>query len=238
MRFVLIILILVAGVAGQSASFSPIAVIPQPAKVTAGRGEFFLTPSTVIVMDSALKAQGRQLADMLGRATGFDLEVRSGSSPGSGFIALRLDKGLEKSLGGYALSKGKTVLVAEAGRSGLTLTGDVDALVNGCLNVLGSLKMIARTVTPVPKPVWVTGGTRIAADKPGMFFATAARDTIVHEGDSIGYTTDYVGRPTGNVRSPVTGLITFIRGVPSMWSGATLANVSPVLIAVPPYKKP
>jgi predicted deacylase len=142
------------------------------------------------------------------------------------------------SLGGYALSKGKTVLVAEAGRSGLTLTGDVDALVNGCLNVLGSLKMIARTVTPVAKPVWVTGGTRVAADKPGMFFATAARDTIVHEGDSIGYTTDYVGRQTGTVRSPVTGLVTFIRGVPSMWSGATLANVSPVLAAVPPYKKP
>ena len=100
MRFLLSMLILVVGVAGQSASFSPIAVIPQPAKVTAGRGEFFLTPSTVIVMDPALKAQGRQLADMLGTATGFDLEVRSGSSPGSGFIALRLDKGLEKSLGG------------------------------------------------------------------------------------------------------------------------------------------
>jgi predicted deacylase len=72
------------------------------------------------------------------------------------------------SLGGYALSKGKTVLVAEAGRSGLTPTGDVDALVNGCLNVLGSLKMIAHTVAPVPKPVWVTGGTGIAADKPGF----------------------------------------------------------------------
>jgi predicted deacylase len=142
------------------------------------------------------------------------------------------------SLGGYALSKGKTVLVAEAGRSGLTLAGDVDTLVNGCLNVLGSLKMIARNVTPVAKPVWVTGGTRIAADKPGMFFATAARDTVVHEGDSIGYTTDYVGRQTGSVRSPVTGLITFIRGVPSMWSGATLANVSPILPAVPAYKKP
>jgi len=98
--------------------------------------------------------------------------------------------------------------------------------------------MIARGVTPVSKPVWVTGGTRVAADKPGMFFASVLRDTIVHEGDSIGYTTDYVGRPTGNVRSPVTGLITFIRGVPSMWSGATLANVSPILAAVPPYKKP
>ena len=117
MRFLLSMLILVVGVAGQSASFSRIAVIPQPAKVTAGRGEFFLTPSTVIVMDSALKAQGRQLADMLGTATGFDIDVRSGSSPGSGFIALRLDKGLEKGLGGEgyridATPKGVTIRAA------------------------------------------------------------------------------------------------------------------------------
>jgi len=93
-------------------------------------------------------------------------------------------------------------------------------------------------VKPVASPVWVTGGSRVAADKPGMFFATADRDTIVKEGAAIGYTTDYLGRRTGDVRAPVAGLITFIRGVPSMWSGATLANVSPILTTVPPYKKP
>ena len=54
----------------------------------------------------------------------------------------------------------------------------------------------------------------------------------------IGYTTDYVGRKTGEIKAPVTGLVTFIRGVPSMWQGATLANVSPVLPSVPPYSKP
>jgi predicted deacylase len=142
------------------------------------------------------------------------------------------------SLGGYALTNGKAVLVAEAGRSGLTIQTDVDALVSGCLNVLGSLKMITRNLTPVSKPVFVTSGSRVQADKAGMFFATAARNTIVHEGDTIGYTTDYVGRKTGDVHSPATGLITFIRGVPSMWSGATLVNVSSVLTSVPPYKKP
>jgi hypothetical protein len=143
-----------------------------------------------------------------------------------------------RSLGGYALAQGKTVIVAEAGRSGTTAPSDVNALVTGCLNVLGSLKMIARVVTPVAKPVWVTTGSRVQADAPGMFFATAARDTVVKEGAVIGYTTDYVGRRTGDVRAPVTGLVTFIRGVPSMWQGATLANVSPMLPAPPPYRKP
>jgi predicted deacylase len=143
-----------------------------------------------------------------------------------------------RSLSGYALSKGKTTIVAEAGRSGQVLAADVDALINGCLNVLGELKMTARRVTPVAKPVFVSGGSRVAADKPGMFYAAAARGTIVKEGAVVGYTTDYVGRRTGEIKAPVAGLITFIRGVPSMWQGATLVNVSPVLTTMPAYKKP
>jgi len=143
-----------------------------------------------------------------------------------------------RSLGGYTLAQGKTMIVAEAGRAGLVLPADVDALVSGCLNVLGSLGMITRTVKPVAKPVFVEGGKRVQAPGGGMFFATAKRDTIVKEGDVIGYTTDYVGRRTGDVKAPATGLVTFIRPVPSMWQGATLANVSPVIEKVPPYQKP
>jgi predicted deacylase len=143
-----------------------------------------------------------------------------------------------RSLGGYSLLKGKTMIVAEAGRSGTVLDADVNALINGCLNILGSLKMIARPVAPVAKPVWVSGGSRVTADKQGMFFATAARDTIVAEGATIGYMTDFVGRRITDIKAPVGGLITFIRGVPSTWNGATLVNISPVLPEPPPYKKP
>lgn len=143
-----------------------------------------------------------------------------------------------RSLSGYSLAQGKSSLVAEAGRSGLVLPDDVDALVNGSLNVLGSLKMITRTVTPITRPIFVTTGSRVGAEAPGMFFAKAKRDTIVKEGDVLGEITDYVGRVTTQVKSPATGLVTFIRGVPSMWTGATLANIAPVIDVVPPYKKP
>ena len=143
-----------------------------------------------------------------------------------------------RSLGGFSLAQGKTMIVAEAGRSGLVQAGDVDALVSGCLNVLGSLKMIARPVKPRVKPVFVTAGSRVQADAPGMFYATATRDAIVREGQVVGYTTDYVGRKTGDIRAPVGGLVTFIRGVPSMWQGATLVNVSPIMATPPPYTKP
>lgn len=144
-----------------------------------------------------------------------------------------------RSLSSQALVKGKTVLVAEAGRSGVVAPADVTALVNGSLNVLGELKMIQRPVTPVKNPVWLSGASpRITAKEPGVFSAAVARDTRVKKGQILGHTTDFLGRPTGDVTSEIDGLVTFIRGVPSMWTGATLATVLPVLTKPEPWKAP
>lgn len=144
-----------------------------------------------------------------------------------------------RSLGGYSLAQGKTSIVAEAGRSGLVLDGDVNALITGSMNVLYALKMVAnRAGKPVQNPVYITAGTRVTADKGEMFYATVARDTRVAKGAILGYTTDYVGRKTGDVVSPAAGLITFIRTVPSASPNATLVNVAEILPGLPPYKKP
>ena len=148
------------------------------------------------------------------------------------------DAASRRNLGGYAMSLGKTVLVAEAGRSGVVAPEEVDLLVDGVLNVLGTLRMIDRRVQPLQHPVWLDASTRLGADSAGMFFATVGRGAYVAEGAVVGYTTDYLGRRTGEVRSPTAGVVTFIRGVPSMWKGATLAVIGRVLPEVPPYKKP
>ena len=143
-----------------------------------------------------------------------------------------------RSLSGFSMAQGKTALVAEAGRSGLVLDADVNSLINGCLNLLASLKMISRPAAPAVKTVWVGAPNAVTADKAGMFFATAKRDAIVEKDAPIGYTTDYVGRRTGEIKASVSGLITYIRGVPSMPAGGTIVSISPVLTEVPPYKKP
>jgi len=144
-----------------------------------------------------------------------------------------------RSLSSQALVRGKTVLVAEAGRSGVVAPSDVTALVDGSLNVLAALKMLDRSYTPVRRVVWLDGaGPRIAADSAGVFIASVDRDARVKKGQLLGYTTDFLGRKTGDVRSPVDGLVTFIRGVPSMWPRATLVNVLPVLDKPAPWKAP
>jgi predicted deacylase len=144
-----------------------------------------------------------------------------------------------RSLSGQGLVRGKTVVVAEAGRSGIVAPADVDALVNGSLNLLGALHMVDRPVTPVRNPVWLDGaGARLAADSAGVFVPLVDRDTRVTKGQQLGYLTDFLGRRTGDVTSPIDGLVTFIRGVPSVWPRATLASVLPILSAPPAWRPP
>lgn len=144
-----------------------------------------------------------------------------------------------RTLSGQALVRGKRVLVAEAGRSGTVAQTDLMALENGSLSVLRLLKMLPGMPTRVAHPVWLSGaGSRVAADSAGVFYPLVARDTRVRKGQLLGRTTDFLGRPTGEVRSPIDGLVTFIRGVPSMWPRATLVNVAPILSAPGPWTAP
>ena len=141
-------------------------------------------------------------------------------------------------LTGYALSLGKPVVIAEAGRSGISSPEDVESLIDGCLNVMGSLKMIERAVTPVAHPVWIGHDQRVRADGPGMFFQTVSRGDYVMAGAKVGSTTDYLGRPTADVLAPVSGVVTFVRSVPSTWKGAALVNVGVVYAEPPAWEKP
>ncbi len=143
-----------------------------------------------------------------------------------------------RSLSGYAIAHDKLTLVAEAGRVGTVDSKDVDALIDGSLNVLAALGMLPRAARSLEQPLYVAGGSRVRAEAAGMFFAAVPRGARVRKEQVLGYTTDYLGRKTGDVRAPAAGVVTFIRGVPSMWQGATLVNVSPVLTTVIPWRRP
>ena len=101
---------------------------------------------------------------------------------------------------------------------------------------MGSLKMIDRAVTPVEHPLWIANDQRVRAEAPGMFYQLVNRGDYVVAGSKVGYTTDYLGRPTGDVLAPMTGIVTFVRGVPSVWKGATLVNVGAAFTEPPAFK--
>jgi predicted deacylase len=143
-----------------------------------------------------------------------------------------------RSASGYSLSLGKVAIVSEAGRWARTDAADIRALEDGILAVLGRLGMLPQDP---PKPMsitWLGQDARVQAESDVMWTASVDRGALVTVGQVIGHTSDYWGRKIADVRSPRTGMVTFIRSVPSAWKGATLASIADVLMKPEPWKKP
>jgi len=143
-----------------------------------------------------------------------------------------------RSASGYSASLGKVVLVAEAGRWARTDVGDVRALEDGLLGVLGSLGMLSRAKPAPLRITWLGEDARVRADSNVAWVSLVDRDARVKSGQVIGYTTDYWGRKIADVKAPKDGLVSFIRSVPSAWTGATLVTITDVLVSPAAWKKP
>ena len=127
-----------------------------------------------------------------------------------------------------ASTRGKPSFTAEAGRSGPVEESDVTVLVNGVQNVLGHLKMTKRAAPPVANPVWVERIVTISAEQDGVFEPAVSRDARVMKGARIGGVTDYVHRKLADVSAPEAGIIMFVRALPSLKKGDTIANIGVV----------
>ncbi|HMH45112.1 MAG TPA: succinylglutamate desuccinylase/aspartoacylase family protein [Pyrinomonadaceae bacterium] len=128
-----------------------------------------------------------------------------------------------------ATTRGKPSITAEAGYAGTVETDDLNALVNGCLNVMRYLKMLPGQPATVEHPVWIEKVITIASDQTGIFYPLVKRGTYVEEGMKVGYVTDYLGKVIFEARSPVAGVVLYVCAVPSMTKGATIANVGVVV---------
>jgi predicted deacylase len=127
-----------------------------------------------------------------------------------------------------ATTRGKASFTAEAGRSGPVVAGDVAVLVNGSLATMKHLKMLAGSVVPVAKPVWVEKIVSVPADREGVFHPSVDRDAHVAKGAKIGVVTDVLNRPLQDVTAPEAGIVMFIRAVPSLKKGDTMVNIGVV----------
>ena len=128
-----------------------------------------------------------------------------------------------------ATTRAKPSITVEAGHAGTVDTDDVNALINGCLNVMRYLKMLPGEAKSIEHPVWIERVVTLASDQTGMFYPLVKRGTYVEQGMKIGYVTDYLGNFIFEARAPVSGVILYICSVPSMTKGATIANVGVVV---------
>lgn len=135
------------------------------------------------------------------------------------------DPGASRYLENTATTRGKPSITVEAGRAGTTEPEDIQALIDGVYGVMAYLRMIDRPVRFVERPVWFDRLANITSEATGIFYPLVERGTYVAEGMKVGYVTDYVGRSLFEARAPVAGVVLYIRAVPSMTKGETIASV-------------
>src|SRR5262245_15050816 len=85
------------------------------------------------------------------------------------------DPNASRFLENTASTRGKPSFTAEAGHAGTVESDEVDALVNGSMNVMRALKMLAGAVKPVEHPVWIQTTGTLTAHPRGMFLPAGTR---------------------------------------------------------------
>ena len=114
------------------------------------------------------------------------------------------------------------------GRSGPVDPGDVSVLVRGVRNVMAHLKMVEQSAAPVARARWIEKVINVTADQGGVFQPAVDRDREVTAGTKIGAVTDYLNRPVQDVLAPEAGVVLFVRAVPSLKKGDTIASIGVV----------
>jgi predicted deacylase len=135
------------------------------------------------------------------------------------------DPAASRYLENTASTRGKASITAEAGHAGTVDPEDVQALVDGCISVMRYLKMLDGAPRTVESPVWIERVATLSSEATGIFYPLVKRGTYVQKGARVGYVTDYLGRTVLDARAPDSGVVLFIRAVPSMTKGETIANI-------------
>jgi len=135
------------------------------------------------------------------------------------------DPAASRYLENTASTRGKPSITAEAGHAGTVEPDDVKALVDGCVNVMRYLKMMEGAPHAIEAPVWIEAIAPIVSDVNGIFYPLVKRGAYVQKGMQVGYVTDYLGKTIFEAKAPESGVVLFIRAVPSMTKGETIANI-------------
>jgi predicted deacylase len=143
------------------------------------------------------------------------------------------DPAASRYLDNTANTRGKASIAVEAGYAGTTETDDVELLANGCLNVMRYFKMLPGGAAFVQNPVWLENVLSVSSEANGIFYPLVRRGMYVQKGMKVGTLTDYLNRPLADFIAPASGVVTYVRAVPSMTKGETVASIGVVATKAP-----
>ena len=64
--------------------------------------------------------------------------------------------------------------------------------------------------------MWIERAVALPSEQTGIFYPLVTRGSFVQAGLKIGYVTDHVGKTLFEARAPESGVVLYIRAVPSM----------------------
>jgi len=143
------------------------------------------------------------------------------------------DPAASRFLDSTALLHGKPAIAVEAGHAGTVERGDVEALVDGCLSVMRHLAILPGVASPVDHPVWIDKLVPISSEQSGVFYPLVHRGTFIEAGMKVGVVADYVGTTVTEIRAPAAGVVLYVRAVPSLKKGDTIADIGVVASKAP-----
>ncbi len=146
------------------------------------------------------------------------------------------DPNASRYLENTASTRGKPSITVEAGYAGTAEPEDVRVLVDGTLSVMRYLKMLPGVPSMVEHPVWIERVFSVVSEQTGIFYPVVKRGMYVGEGMKVGYVSDYVGEVKFEARSPAAGVVLYIRAVPSMTKGETIASIGVIAQTSNPMK--
>lgn len=125
-----------------------------------------------------------------------------------------------------ALSRGIPAMTTEIGRLGLTPEELVRMNVDGAMNLMRHLGIIAEPVEPSGEIVWLGDYTVVTSPATGTFKPTVLDGYAVAKGGTLGHLTDVFGQPIASIRAPFAGVVNYVIATPPVSRGEPVAMVS------------
>jgi uncharacterized protein len=202
------------------------------------RASFFMTKEVVDQCDHLIDLHGGDLDESLrpysywtvtGRVDQDNISKEMLLAFGLDHIIISADRPRDPAASRYlentASLRGKPSITAEAGHAGTTDAGDISLLVSGSVNVMRYLRMLPGAPAVIEHPVWFEKAIAVPSEQTGIFYPLVTRGTYIEAGMKMGYVTDYVGKVIFEARAPESGVVLYIRAVPSLTKGETVASL-------------
>jgi predicted deacylase len=127
-----------------------------------------------------------------------------------------------------AITRGKPGVTVEAGFLGVPDEKSANLIVAGVENVLRYLKISGGSARRVKKPVYLDPSPVVMSPETGLLYPRVKRDQAVKKGALLAYVTDFFGKRTAEIKSPVTGKVLYIVATPPITKGQPIGCVGVV----------